>query len=592
MTWTAETAIGGTADGKARGERAHLARWVTALIIAAGLATGAVLVVLAVNADLTETSLRASLAVWTSVPYIVAGALAWRLRPDSRLGFWMVVTGFVIAISFLNWSANDVLFTIGTAAQFAPPLMLLVVFLTYPSGRVSSGTDQLVLVTAGLAASLTLLYMPLGWEGTRSVLALFDVPELRDSIHDVQSLLMVAALASGAVLLAIRRVRAGWPLRPWLGYLIDSFSLVLLTLALLYLVQITGWGVVTEPVRLATFALIGVAPIVFLFGLLQERLGRASVADLVVSSEGSPGPAELQDAVAKALRDPSARILYWIPDFDTYADVSGKAADPLPGPGMAATAVTRDGAPVAILLHDQGLQDEPALLDSVAATTGMLIQKAQLEVELRARVEELRGSRVRILEAEQRERRRLERDLHDGAQQRLLALSLALGEIEAQLGENDDLRRRIETARAEVSTSLRELRDLAHGIHPAALIDHGLTVALESMATRAPIPVDLTAGPLQGVPPRAELTAFFLVSEAMSNIAKHSQATSASIEVHADGDVLHVEIEDDGLGGADTRGGSGLRGLADRVEAVGGTFRVWSPIGGGTTIKAEIPCGR
>jgi signal transduction histidine kinase len=197
---------------------------------------------------------------------------------------------------------------------------------------------------------------------------------------------------------------------------------------------------------------------------------------------------------------------------------------------------------------------------------------------------------MRILDAEQRQRRRLERDLHDGAQQRLLALSLSLSEIESQIGDDDDLRARVDEARSEVAASLQELRNLAHGIHPAALIDHGVAVALESLATRAPIPVEVTTVPLEGISPAAELTAFYLVSEALANVAKHSQASTATIDVEIDGDILVVEITDDGVGGADTRGGSGLRGLADRVEAVGGRFMVWSPAGDGTRLRAEIPC--
>jgi signal transduction histidine kinase len=197
---------------------------------------------------------------------------------------------------------------------------------------------------------------------------------------------------------------------------------------------------------------------------------------------------------------------------------------------------------------------------------------------------------MRILDAEQRERRRLERDLHDGAQQRLLALSLSLGEIESQVGDDDDLRARVDEARSEVAASLQELRNLAQGIHPAALIDHGLAVALESLATRAPIPVEVTTVPLEGISRAAGLTAFYLVSEALANVAKHSQASTATIDVEIDGDTLVVEVNDDGVGGVDARDGSGVRGLADRVEAVGGRLMVWSPPGGGTRLRAEIPC--
>jgi len=336
--------------------------------------------------------------------------------------------------------------------------------------------------------------------------------------------------------------------------------------------------------------LVGVAPLVFLMGLIDERLGRASIADLMVGSTVTLGPTELQDGVRRSLRDPSARVVYWMPDFDSYADVEGKSVD-LDGLADASLTPVGDGEhPMALLIHDPALDYETTLLNSVAAATSMFIHKAQLEVELRARVDELRGSRMRILGAEQRERRRLERDLHDGAQQRLLALSLSLGEIESQVGDDDDLRARVDEARSEVAASLEELRNLAHGIHPAALIDHGLAVALESLATRAPIPVEVTTVPLDGISRTAEMTGFYLVSEALANVAKHSQASTATIDVEIDGDTLVVEVKDDGVGGAYARDGSGLRGLADRVEAVGGRLMVWSPPGGGTRLRAEIPC--
>jgi signal transduction histidine kinase len=212
-------------------------------------------------------------------------------------------------------------------------------------------------------------------------------------------------------------------------------------------------------------------------------------------------------------------------------------------------------------------------------------------VELKARLEELRGSRVRILQAEQSERRRLERDLHDGAQQRLIALSLELGELGDRLNGDAELRRRIDAAHQEVTASLAELRDLAHGIHPAAVSDHGLAVALESVATRATVPVQVIGATQDRMSEPVELAAFYVVCEALTNVARHAGATSAVVELERNPGALIVEVKDDGIGGASADGGSGLRGLADRVEALGGSLQVWSPQGGGTRLRAEIPCG-
>jgi signal transduction histidine kinase len=196
-----------------------------------------------------------------------------------------------------------------------------------------------------------------------------------------------------------------------------------------------------------------------------------------------------------------------------------------------------------------------------------------------------------VLEAGRRERRRLERDLHDGAQQRLVGLSLRLGMLEAQLVENRAAREQVTEAKQEVAASLAELRDIAHGLYPAVLTGHGLAVALESVAGQASIPVRLEVR-LRDRPGEAvEVAAYYVVCESLTNVDRHANAHAATVTVDRRRDDVIVEVTDDGDGGADTANGSGLRGLADRVEGLGGTLRVWSPAGGGTRIRAELPCG-
>jgi signal transduction histidine kinase len=258
--------------------------------------------------------------------------------------------------------------------------------------------------------------------------------------------------------------------------------------------------------------------------------------------------------------------------------------------GRATTLIERDGARVAALLHDPALDDEPELLDAVTAAAGIALENGRLHAELRARLEELRGSRARIVDVSQKERQRLERNLHDGAQQRLIALSLELSLLEEQLGDDRDARMRLAQARGEIATSLEELRAVARGIHPAVVSAHGLEIALEQIAARAPVPVRLEVAVEGRLPEHLEVAAFYLVSETLANIGKHACAMSASVEVARRNDQVVVEVVDDGLGGADTELGSGLRGLADRVEALEGRLRIWSPRGGGTRVRAEIPC--
>jgi len=566
--------------------------WPMLLSVATAAAVvAALLIVLALTGqDVAGPALSAFLVCWLFIPYVAAGLIAWKRRPESKLGRLMVITGFLTAFSFLVWSAQPVFFSIGNAIQFLPPALYLHLFLAYPSGELRSKGDRWLVGAAYAAIGITLLRMTFGEGDGRNLLAWFDEPEVVAILRTLQRVTVSALLVLGALRLILRRRHEGKPLRAAIAYVEDTFPLVLLMLAWLYIVQVLGWEQWLPITRWTTFAVIGVTPVLFLVALLQARLGRASVADLLVELGVNPGPAELQEAVARALRDPSATLAYWLPEFDSYADVDGRQLELEEEPGRATTPISRDGVSVALVLHDAALLDEPRLLASVAAATGMTIQNAQLQVELRARLQELRGSRVRILQAEQNERRRLERDLHDGAQQRLVALSMELGELEQRLDGNTELRKRIEEARQEVTASLAELRNLAHGIHPAAVSDHGLAVALESLATRATISVQVIGVPRERLPEHVELAAFFIVSEALTNVAKHAQASSAVVQFDTTVELLIVEVRDDGVGGAAADAGTGLRGLADRVEALGGRLRVWSPAGRGTRVRAEIPC--
>jgi signal transduction histidine kinase len=372
--------------------------------------------------------------------------------------------------------------------------------------------------------------------------------------------------------------------------LVDAFALGLVMIAVLFVTgALDGPGF--ETIRRATFVVIGLAPAAFLIGLLTARLARSSLADLLLEMRANPAPADLRDALARTLRDPSLTLAYWLAEFDSWADVDGRPMELAQREdGRAVTLVDRDGQHMAALLHDASLQEEPELLEAVSAAAGIALENGRLHAELGARLEELRGSRVRVIEAGQKERQRLERNLHDGAQQRLVALSLELNLLKRRLDGDPVASTRIEHARTEIAMSLEELRDVARGLHPAVVSGHGLAVALESLAARAPVPVQLTVELEERLPEPLEVAAYYLISESLANIGKHAQATSATIDVtRCNGEVI-VEVVDDGIGGADTERGTGLRGLADRVEALDGRLRVWTPPGHGTRVRAEIPC--
>ena len=214
----------------------------------------------------------------------------------------------------------------------------------------------------------------------------------------------------------------------------------------------------------------------------------------------------------------------------------------------------------------------------------------RLHADLRTRLEQLRRSRLRVMEAADAERRRLERNLHDGAQQGLATLAVELAMLAEYLESDPEAKRLLAHAQDELAGSLDELRELARGIHPAVLTDHGLAIALDALAERTPFPVRLAIEPGDGLPERIEVAGYYVVSECLANTAKYAQASEATVAVSRSNDHVVIEVADNGVGGASRDGGSGLRGLMDRVEALGGTLELTSPIGLGTRVRAEIPC--
>jgi signal transduction histidine kinase len=374
--------------------------------------------------------------------------------------------------------------------------------------------------------------------------------------------------------------------------LIDSFAFALVMVALLFAMgEFEIFTSILRPVQRATLAVIGISPIAFLVALLDVRLARLAVADLIISLRRHPTPKDLQTELARAVRDPSLMVAYWLPDYEAWADLDGRPVNlDVLAQGRGSRLIERDGARIAALVHDQNLEDEPELLDAVTAAAAIALENGQLQAELKARLEELAGSRARVIDAAQKERQRLERDLHDGAQQRLIALSLELSRLEKQLSDDPAAKRRLDEAQREITLSLEELRDVARGLHPAVVTGHGLPVALEQVVARAPLPVRLRVDNVDRLPEQIEVAAYYVVTESLTNTAKHAAATSSTVTVTRAGEELVVEVVDDGIGGADSERGSGLRGLADRVEALGGRLRVWTPQGGGTRVRAEIPC--
>jgi signal transduction histidine kinase len=325
---------------------------------------------------------------------------------------------------------------------------------------------------------------------------------------------------------------------------------------------------------------------------MRSRLSRAAAVSDLVARLGEVGHRQgLRDALAEALADPSLSLAYWVPEQERYVDAEGHPMELPEGEGVACTRVEHEGRCVGMICHDPALDTEPDLIETVAAAAGLALENERLSAELRARIEELRASRARIVQTADEERRRLERDLHDGAQQRLVSLALNLRLASGKLDSDPAAARALldETA-TELGEATTELRELARGLHPAVLSDRGLRPALEALAGRAPLPVELADPPSERLPAPVEAASYFVVAEALTNVARYAQATRAAVSVSRSNGQVEVEVADDGVGGADPEAGSGLRGLADRVAALDGRLEIVSPRGEGTTVRAVIPC--
>ena len=320
--------------------------------------------------------------------------------------------------------------------------------------------------------------------------------------------------------------------------------------------------------------------------LLRAPWERAPVADLVVEL-GDVASGTLRDALARALGDPTLRVGYWGADAGDYVDAHGDRLE-LPGPGSprTLTLVERDGQPLAALVHDPAVLGDPALADGVATAARLAAANARLEGEVRAQLAELGASRRRLVEAGDDERRRLEARLREGAVRRLEALGESLDAARGTAAPESGAP--LDRARTQLGQALADLRELALGLHPRELVDAGLEGALTGLAARSRVPVELEIAPV-AVPAAAEAATYFLCSEALANVAKYASASRVAINVSRTDGRLAVDVADDGVGGADPARGSGLRGLADRVEALGGTLRLDSRPGSGTRLSAVIP---
>jgi signal transduction histidine kinase len=573
------------------------------LVAIEGVVVGLVALAIVLSSDHVDgKAFNAALFLFVGWSWVGVGLFAWWRRPDNRFGVLMTTVGFAYFLSVLTAADASWLFSVGVLLSSVYLAVFVHMLLAYPDGRLGSQRLRRV-VAAGYALSIigpapTLMF------ATRDQVNCDDCPDSAFQITQSSTLFTVFDVATSALAVALvgyvlyvvikRFQEATLAQRRAMAPVIWSgVSLLVLLAGSLTSMAVDGPEAVGNVTYFLSLVFFALTPYAFLFGLLRSRVLQAgAVTELLHRMSEGSDRSGLRELLSTALGDRSLQVIYWLEDKRRWVDAEGKPAA-LPDdddPARAVTRVEREGRAVGAIVHDRALCEDPELVGSVAAAAGLSIENERLQAQLRARVEELRASRARIVEAGTAERRRLERNLHDGAQQRLVALSLTMRLAQSKLRKDPDTAEQLLTgAHEELARALEELRELARGIHPAVLSDRGLEPALEALAGRSPVPVELAGTPRERLPPAVEAAAYFVIAEALTNVVKYANASQARVEVSRGNGHAIVEVADDGCGGADPDRGSGLRGLADRISALDGTLELRSPQGAGTLLRAEIP---
>lgn len=469
------------------------------------------------------------------------GLAAWRRRGSSACGPLLAASG-------LSWFLGSVI----PAAEYLHRGVLIHLVLSYPSGRLRSRTDRIIV-------ALGYLY------GGFYVLASNNVATI--------------VMAFTAVVAAAERyfVSGGPERRARAAAVVAA---VVLAWAFLLVPTARLVGIEDPPLVLFAYDVATALLAGWLFvGLLWGRWSRAALTGLVVDLGDVGDAGTLRDRLARALGDPSLVVGYWLPHEGRYVDDVGQPVTlPERGGQRSVTPIEADGAPIAVLVHDSGVLGDPFVIADIASAARLAISNVRLQAEIRAQVTGVEASRRRILTAADTERRGLEQDLREGVERRLARVADLIGGCPSPV--------------TDVAVALlgvrAELREFARGIHPAALMERGLSAALCGLVEGIPVPIDLRTSQIRFSAP-IEAAAYFICAEAISNVAKHALASLVLVSVTEEDGFVVVRVEDDGIGGADVGRGSGLRGLADRAEALGGWLSVESGPGGGTRLLAKLP---
>lgn len=527
---------------------------------------------------------------------MVTGVVMWIRRPTPQVGQIAVLCGTIYYFQYLR-AADGIIFTIGFCLAYAWVAAAAHLALAWPTGTLENRVDRVFVISAYLAST-----------GTQIIRYLVDRPRPPWAAHlaQVNSLWAIvgSVTATAMGLLAIGLVIHHWAgstqvRRKPDGPVWTALAVVVAAKIGSAVASIIGAPVAVQATLAALFsmAVIVLIPLLYLIRWLHRKFGHQRVVHLLLDLERDleslADPAALQQALSRTLGDPTLTLAYPL-DSGEYVDIHGKHVTlEHDVPGRSVTRVQRRGRLVAVLNHDIALQEQRQMTDAAVAATGLAMENARLYAIMQEHLEQLRTSRLRLAQTAFDERERIQRDLHDQAQHRFVKVLILLHETGRQLAENDGgipggVATKVKDAHAELTDAVRALRELTHGIYPAVLLDHGLAAAVENLVNRAPLPVSATVTTKRW-PKHVEITAYFVISEALTNVYKHSHATRAMVRVRDENQQLVTEVFDDGHGGAHPNAGYGLTSLRHRVEGVGGSLAVHSEPGKGTKLVAVLP---
>lgn len=528
--------------------------------------------------------------------YATAGLVAWWRRPSNRLGVIMFGGALAwLAVALLN-TAVTVLAAAATVLVTVPLAVVVHLLLAFPSGRLRS--HQARWVTAlGYAAAVVLqvpkyLFVPAGSPG--GVLAVASSPGLAAAWTWLQNVVGIGVMLATAVILADRLRRAA-PAQRRVLLPLDLYGIaaVLLTPLMPDIIQpLTG---ISDVAVFAVQAIsLGLVPLAFAAGMLRGGFARTSEIQELGAWLGADTASKqsLEQALARTLGDDSVRLAYWVPAQHAYTSANGRPlVMPGTGNGCAAAEISLDGRRIGAIIYDATLIEDPVLVQAAAQVVAIAVDRERLTADLLASQDALRESRARLVSVADAERRRIAQNLHDGLQTKLVLLALEAQQLAGKPGAGREVAEAATALRGRIDTAAAELREVAHAVMPAPLIELGLAAATEDLADRMPLPTRLDVGVEGTLPGAVSATAYFVIAEGLANAVKHAQASKLSVSLTRTGDTLLVEVRDDGIGGAAPGSGLGLRGLADRVDTLGGRLFVISQDGQGTSLRAELPCG-